>query len=441
MTACAPAHSVNHRGMTLVEMLVATTMTLIIMGIVAQLFGMMGKGVTGSRSTMDMSGQIRGVAHQLRMDLSGITVETVPPVAPESDSGYLEIIEGPMTDISSGPTQLTGDCDDVLMFTTRSLDAPFTGRYWTGAAVSMIESPTAEVVWFCRRSPAAAQTVAGTMLYTLYRRQLLVMEYVGLNPFLATGNSIPFTPSAAIDYDLSLRRSGADPGASPPLLGNLFPNSLGDLTKRENRFLHNPAGTVTAAAFPFDISGLVTAAGFNGHLTGVASDGQQRDGEDVILTNVIAFDVKVFDPQAQINGGSGVRGEYVDLGGAGGPVAVGTPFPTAGVAAFSTLGSTVSNSPRNAALGLPTYDTWSTHYESNGLNEDNLAPGDLLVDEGTNGNDDSSPGDGVPDDPTERETSPPYPVALRGLEIAIRCYDPQSRQVRQVTVRHTFVPH
>jgi len=88
--------------MTLVEMLVATTMTLIIMGIVAQLFGMMGKGVTGSRSTMDMSGQIRGVAHQLRMDLSGITVETLPPVAPESDSGYLEIIEGPMTDISSG---------------------------------------------------------------------------------------------------------------------------------------------------------------------------------------------------------------------------------------------------------------------------------------------------------------------------------------------------
>jgi hypothetical protein len=421
----------SRAAMTLVEMMVATTMTLIIMGIVAQLFGMMGKSVSGSRSTMDMSGQIRGVAHQLRTDLTGITVETVPPVPPERDSGYLEVIEGPMTDISSGLTQLTGDCDDVLMFTTRSLDAPFTGRYWNGTTVSLIEAPTAEVAWFCRQSPVPALS-DGTVLFTLYRRQLLVMEYVGLNPFLANGNSIPYAANAALDYDLSLRREGT----------NLLPNSLGDLTKRENRFLHNPAGTVTAAAFPFDISGLVTAAGFNGHLTGAASDGHVRDGEDVILTNVIAFDVKVFDPQATITGGSGVSGEYVDLGGGGGLVAVGTPFPAAGAAGFSTLGSHVSNSPRNAALGRPTYDTWSTHYESNGLNEDQDPPsGSPLVDEGTNGDDDSSPADGLADDPGERETSPPYPVALRGIEIALRCYDAQSRQIRQVTVRHTFVPH
>ena len=36
-------------GMTLVEMLVATTITLIMMGLVAQLFGVFGQGVTGSR--------------------------------------------------------------------------------------------------------------------------------------------------------------------------------------------------------------------------------------------------------------------------------------------------------------------------------------------------------------------------------------------------------
>ena len=438
MNARTPIHAMLRRGMTLVEMMVATTMTLIIMGIVAQLFGIMGKSVSGSRSTMDMSGQIRGVAQQLRTDLSGITVETLPPVSPERDSGYLEIIEGPMNDTSSGLTQLTGDCDDVLMFTTRSLDAPFTGRYWTGAAVSTMESPTAEVVWFCRQSPAAAQTVPGTMLYTLYRRQLLVMEYVGLTPFLDPllekwKNSIPYTAIAALDYDLSLRREGT----------TLHPNSLGDLTKRENRFLHNGAGTVTAAAFPFDISVLVTAEGFNGHLTGAATDGQQRDGEDVILTNVIAFDVKVFEPNAAIVGGSGVRGEYVDLGNAAGALQnVGTVFPAAGAAGFATAGVRVSNAPRNATLGLPTYDTWSTHYESNGLNEnDAIGVSAPLNDEGTNGDDDSSPADGVPDDPAERETSAPYPVALRGLEIAIRCYEPASRQVRQVTVRHTFVQH
>lgn len=41
----------------------------------------------------------------------------------------------------------------------------------------------------------------------------------------------------------------------------------------------------------------------------------------------------------------------------------------------------------------------------------------------------------------EAETSPPYPYPLRGIEVRIRCYEPSSRQVRQVTVRQTFVPH
>lgn len=422
-------------GMTLVEMLVATTMTLIIMGAVAQLFGVMGKSISGSRSTMDMSGQVRGVAHQLRMDLSGITVETVPPISPERDSGYLEIIEGPMDDDSSGLAQLTGDCDDVLMFTTRSFDAPFRGRYWDGSSTSTIESPVAEVAWFCRQSPAESQAVAGTTLYTLYRRQLLVMPYVGLNPFLLNDNAIPYSTTAALDYDMSLRREG----------GNLFPNSLGDLTKRENRFLHNLGGAVTAAGFPFDVSdpekNLMTTLGFNGHLTGTSSDGYSRDGEDVILTNVIAFDVKVFDPTAVIVGGGGGIGDYVDLGNAGGAVLnIGATFPPAPGACFSSRGVRVSNATRNVTLGWPTYDTWSTHYESNGLNEDaDLVGGSQLVDEGGNGLDDNA--DGVPDDSAERETSPPYPVPLRGIEIAIRCYEPSSRQVRQVTVRHTFVPH
>jgi hypothetical protein len=81
------------------------------------------------------------------------------------------------------------------------------------------------------------------------------------------------------------------------------------------------------------------------------------------------------------------------------------------------------------------YDTWSLHYEFNGIDDD----GDAVVDEGTDGLDND--GNGIIDDTGERETAPPYPVALRGLEIRIRVYEPSSRQVRQVTVRHTFVPH
>jgi len=31
-------------------------------------------------------------------------------------------------------------------------------------------------------------------------------------------------------------------------------------------------------------------------------------------------------------------------------------------------------------------------------------------------------------------------VPLRGIEVRIRCYEPTSRQVRQMTVRHSFIP-
>jgi hypothetical protein len=81
-----------------------------------------------------------------------------------------------------------------------------------------------------------------------------------------------------------------------------------------------------------------------------------------------------------------------------------------------------------------TYDTWSLHYEFNGVDDD----GDGVIDEGTDGVDNDSPPN-VPDDPAEYETSPPYPVPLRGIEVRIRCYEPTSKQIRQITVRHTFV--
>jgi prepilin-type N-terminal cleavage/methylation domain-containing protein len=407
-------------GMTLIEMLVATAMTLIIMGVVAQLFGFMALTLSRSRDSLEMSADARSVANLLRRDLSGLTVKTVPPTPADADGGYLEIIEGAGVDKTGGFNQLTGDCDDVLMFTTRSLDQPFVGRYGTGS----IESPVAEVVWYCRRSPTAYQTVAGSKLYTLYRRQLLVMDYVGQTPFEASGdNSLAASSLPNTNYDISLRADGS----------LLRPNSLGDLTRREWRFMHILSGSTSRTAFPYDNT--VTNLAASGPLTGT------RQGEDIVLTNVLAFDIRVFDPRAPLKAtittavdpgdpgynddstaSTGVSGAYVDLG--------------SGAAATTLMGSATTNSQLTAI-----YDTWSTHYESNGIDEDGV----YGADQGTNGKDDdtstSAVGYGIMDDATEQETSPPYPVALRGLEIRIRVYEPSSRQVRQVTVRHTFVPH
>jgi hypothetical protein len=44
------------------------------------------------------------------------------------------------------------------------------------------------------------------------------------------------------------------------------------------------------------------------------------------------------------------------------------------------------------------------------------------------------------DDAGERETVPPYPYALRGVQVRIRVYEPQTRQVRQATVESDFIP-
>ncbi len=237
--------------------------------------------------------------------------------------------------------------------------------------------------------------------------------------------------------DISARR---EVGAG---FDRLVPNTLSDLTRRESRFLHNSTGNTTGGLFPYPfVSHLSTAAP-----DGLVFDGTTRRGEDIILTNVLAFDVRVFDPAAPIGlsgstaivpgdtgsvGGNG-SGAYVDLG--------------HGVASNSLLTSpTITpyfSQPTRQVGGTSdsltrTYCTWSTHYEADGINQD--SENDPFFDEGTDGLD-NAPVNSLVDESSEQETSPPYPYPLRGIEVRIRVYETKSRQARQVTVRHTFVPH
>ena len=415
----------DRRGMSLIEMLVATAASLMLMAAVAQVFSVFGSAVTNSRSMIELDARMRTVAWRLRSDLAGATARPLPPLEPSAGEGYLEIIEGPNNDNTAGDgsTTLAADTDDILLFTTRSNDPPFLGK----AGTDLIESPTAEVGWFLRPT-------AGTspQTYTLFRRQLLVVGYAGFPPFLASGNNT--TGFSAWNtfydsYDISVRLEGS----------TLVPNTLSDLTRRETRFMHNPTGRTNGSTFPY----LFTSG------TGLFFDsarGSTRVGEDVVLTNVIAFDLRVFDPAAPVSvpgdaamvpgeigfsaGSAVANGCYVDLGNgttAAGPSGI-TPH----------YGSTGQGNYRGQMIGLAGYtiwDTWSTHYEGNGLDEDGV----YNADQGTDGLDNN--GNGFVDEANEQETSPPYPWPLRGIEVRIRCYEPSSRQVRQVTVHHTFVPH
>jgi len=438
------------RGMTLVEMLVATAVTLIMMAAIAQLFGTLGQGVNGTRSLIEIDDRMRAVAYRLRADLQGVTapVHESPPLRPDRNMGYFELIEGPITDRSAidnfiegeDDNRLVGDWDDILLFTTRSPADLFSGR--TGGRP--IQSPLAEVVWYCRPTPGTIDPV----MYTLYRRQRLVMAHPGAPPFIdpASPNAVPFTTWGELHTltDIACRIQG----------GYAIPNTLGELTKRENRFCRGDM-------FPYRF--LRDKVDVDGNFILTFTETHPRYGEDVILTNVIAFDVRVQD-RARIQavgpyligpgdvgyGGVGavnaINGlpAFIDLGwnGSSSPVAIGAAFPPSGGPAASrglwSAGVAVRNGPPPPLnlMGPATYDTWSTHYEYNSIDDD----GDNIVDQGTDGID-NPPENGLIDEPEEAETSPPYPVPLTGIEVRIRCYEPSSRQVRQVTVRHTFVPH
>jgi len=427
----------TRRGMTLIEMMVATTATLILMAAVAQVFSVFGSALSDSRSMVELDARMRTIATRLRADLAGATARPLPPLAPQAGEGYFEIIEGPLTDLdaAAGTADLAADTDDVLLFTTRNSDVSFLGRSGTNGGFT--ESTVAEVGWFLRPS-----STSNPATFTLYRRQLLVVGVAGFPPFSMNANTAAATSWSGFyeQYDISARVIAT---------GTVTPNTLTDLTRRESRFLHSSVTT----SFPFP---------FVNHQAATAPDGliftgpSSRIGEDVVLTNVLSFDVRVFDPVAPVDvagdaavgpgdrgaaGGSSsaASGAYVDLGN------LALPGPSGMGARFSGYGDSRSGTGANGLQGSATtrrtYDTWSTHYEANGINEDNDTDGvgDPLIDEGSDGLDND--GNGQVDEMAEQETSPPYPYPLRGIEVRIRCYEPSSRQVRQVTVRHTFVPH
>ncbi len=499
------------RGLTLVEMLVSLVCVILLMLAYTQLFAEVGARINDARGAIDMTNRLRSAAQRLRDDLKGLTVEVLPWQRPESGAGYFQIIEGIFSD-PPPPTSGTyrnngnvndpattdidesafpiGDTDDGMMFTVRSKNAPFTGKF----AGSTVQSEVAEVVWFLRptvqpdpvnSSNPALPTSPPT--YTLYRRAFLVVPTYAGNPTTFTGVTLPVSPSLIPPrnfydvYDISTRVEG----------GRFVANTLADLTKRECRYGHEVSDT-SPFGFPHAVNSnwmlpfgvTYTAPDY------ILDTSHPRYGEDVVLTNVLAFDVQVWDPTAPIyvtgtapnqiavtpgdpgfasasapnlsgsppnmiyNAASGL-GAYVDLNWlnrAFGDVR-GVEFPSGTIVPMSPFYSS-GNAESQLVASSATYDTWSFHYEHDGINQDR----DEFTDEGTDGFDNPYNNSGMNpdptanstggtsayaggvDDPTERETSPPYPVPMRGIKVKILVYEPDTRQIREVSVVHSFVP-
>ncbi len=516
-------------------MLIGMAITLVMMAAVVNLFANIGQSVRTRRAGMEMNGQLRMARSRLYKDLAGATCPAKPWREPGNDEGYLEIIEGQWSDknpgllvdgVDNGPASTNpeldysaslipgsnlpfadggvtdgrglGDFDDILALTVQSDSEPFVGRgrmllprgniseapTWVDAT---IKSNKAEVVWYAIENPADG-SLGEPGLRTVYRRVFLIAAWYGSALYdNGLGTELVYDPalSAPIvdfqnQYDISVKIGKM----------RLVPNTLGDLTRRENRFGHNvydpegfPFPNITSVnvalsfphIFPYNRrTGLVEIPGATDCSLVPLSD--DREGEDVVLNDILGFDIRVFDPGAPLFEYAGTIVEPVSDNVFATVVSRNTPV---GYGTYVDLGwddnydydYTVYAAPVPQPLfqeerlagwhprvplpyrGTPAvYDTWSTHYESDGIDQDDLTDEDAGTDQGTNGFDDIVPYDldnnpNTPpvsvaingtDDVGERETSPPYDVPLSGMQVKFRIYERDTRQIREATVTKNF---
>ncbi|MDA1055706.1 MAG: prepilin-type N-terminal cleavage/methylation domain-containing protein, partial [Planctomycetota bacterium] len=496
-------------GLTLVELLVAATITLLLVYGLAQAFAVVSVTVSSNRASVEMLGQLRGVTMLLQRDLEGLTVPVRPWPRPESGLGYFEIVEGVYHDGSAylanskaGMPSLAahscaGDPDDVLMFTSRSVDVPFRGLHLVevtsgGSIVNVqtqLESQLAEIAWWATMNDqATSDTNSDGILdagnntlnvdqrddYTLYRRVLLIrpdlntaadathpLPYYKALPSTTTSFSTGSQPGLQAarlaiqnfhaDHDLSVRYDVVSTGSNQSRI-YVSVNSLADLANRRNRFAHyrilmfDPSNTANllgqTPSFPYRLN-RDNAMGLPLTRTPVANSfvepglikGNAHRGEDIVLVNALAFDVKVYDPGAPVGiDPSGVEavvpgdpgfahsskpvngvdlyfdgmaitkwflpigtGAYIDLNYTStdtnylrdyADIATGGAY-TYNQIQTGSYKSNFSGAPHSDSQLTPTSslltdadatsDTWSFYYESDGVNQD----GDADTDEGT----------------------------------------------------------
>ncbi|MFO0068364.1 MAG: type II secretion system protein J, partial [Pirellulaceae bacterium] len=287
-------------GFTLVEVLIATALSLLMMMALAEGFKRMSDSMTDGRANLALSDRLRSVTGTLRNDLERLTLRPQPPQNAMTGSGYFEYYEGPITDYSATvnnvnlsasiangaiPTSRFGDVDDILMFTARAMKEPFKGKVpfallrqaqdatyiptvaeWNDLVT--ISSEYAEIVYFMlpamnATTPIDAATGRINVIntknpgfpdeYRLFRRVLLIrpdLNRLGSPPGsgvltnTADSNSIMYAnPSQPMLGMASLwqrcdlsLRRVSDGNPSNP--DPVAANSLEDLALRENRFAH-----------------------------------------------------------------------------------------------------------------------------------------------------------------------------------------------------------
>lgn len=397
------------------EVMIGTTVTLLMMAALAVGFKRLGDSITEGRSKLNLNEKLRSASTIIRRDIEGMTIRP-NPLGNSQMVGYLKYYDGPMTDYSATlatmntsqtvpslmlPDSRYGDTDDVLMFTCRAgvewfrgkvprailkavqnnaagraLDTDITLIDW--ATPVMISSEYAEIVYHLQPrveiddvgglgDPFGSAVPVPTFNdangngipdeFVLHRRVLLIRPDLNIAGQLfwvdptAAGNPTYYEQILAqeantelgnmlgmrfahTNCDLSIRRI---PNSGDANFDVVAANSLDDLQHPENRFGHfqypvlNASTTMPILALtkslPYakftvgcvgndEVSPMefgcragflhpfLGLGGYVGPNIGVVN----RIGQDILTTNVLAFDVRGFDPLVNLYVDPGVDG-------------------------------------------------------------------------------------------------------------------------------------
>lgn len=285
------------------------------------MFRNVGTAMNDTQSTLNMAANLDRVSKLLHSDLKNVYTRVSYPAelaagATYDNYGYLEIIEGmgrPVDMISNGKHRLRseifvnselttnnedntpGDVDDILIFTAKNEEFPF----WHETD-PIQESTVAEIAWFIRGNKLYRRinlvndgVYTGTDVKTpveLARRENRVFH--SKNPFpyplYTSDNGAWYFLGLPIQDDDGAYATSFDPlGTSLGGANSVSTFNNISISTAPYRDLWLQPNTFTGTGWKQDsASGAVIPTNGSTNAT----------GEDIILNNVISFDVKVWNP-------------------------------------------------------------------------------------------------------------------------------------------------
>lgn len=403
-------------GFTLVELLVSMALIVFIMAIVSEAFVAGLETFRQLKATGDMDAKLRTAATLIRRDLRAcrlgdslndfrrlsevqlpplkgffrIDIGTAAAYTEGTDADGIACTRAPQSlstfQTNGGDTlhftvNLSQNDDSVLEHHIYRRENYFSAQITdTQAAANVLKqagpvafqgtstyySPWGEVAYFIKPSGANTTGTSPQPLYSLYRRQLVVVSEDSVRTALNTGNNrIAASSQSQYYYQFSCK---------PDSQGKLYFNGPSDLTIPERRF--GMTSTAGSAGFPLTGPGQ-TYPRIGSPPNGDGQESSTLAGSDLLLTDVVSFEVHVFYPG---------QTTYVDV-----PVCANPKYP-----------------------GRRVYDTWSQMKASA-----------------------ANPYDYSKWNPTANPTSAqtiPWLQTITAVHISLRVWDLRTQTTRQMTI-------